>query len=233
MKAVALVSGGLDSTTVMGIVKSLGYDLYCLTFNYSQRNKIELELIKQNIVNFNPVDHRIINVDLSFLNTSSLVNKDLDVQKYRNKSEITQDIPNTYVPARNTIFLSYALSYAENIGAKDIFIGIHKSDSPSYPDCTKEFASAFENLANIGTSFINQVDDSDKKIKIHAPLIEMTKADIVRRGIELGLNYEKTISCYDPNEIGESCGKCISCLIRLDAFRNNNIDDLIPYVNLN
>jgi 7-cyano-7-deazaguanine synthase len=229
MKAVVLVSGGLDSTTVMGIVKSLGYDLHCLTFNYSQRNKIELELIKENIVNFNPLDHKIINVDLSFLNTSSLVNKNLDIQKYKNKSEITQDIPNTYVPARNTIFLSYALSYAENIGAKDIFIGIHKSDSPNYPDCTIEFALAFENLANIGTSFVN-TKENDKKIKIHAPLINMTKTDIVRRGIELGLNYEKTISCYDPNEAGESCGKCISCLIRIDAFRNNNMDDPIKYI---
>lgn len=231
MKAVVLVSGGLDSTTVMGIVKNLGYELYCLTFNYSQRNKIELELIKKNIVSFNPSEHKVINIDLSFLNTSSLVNRHLDVQKYHDKSEITKEIPNTYVPARNTIFLSYALSYAENIGAKDVFIGIHKSDSPNYPDCTIEFARAFENLANIGTSFVRQLSIDDK-IKIHAPLIEMTKTDIVKKGIELGINYENTISCYDPNDLGESCGKCISCIIRLDAFKKNGISDSIKYANL-
>jgi len=229
MKAVVLVSGGLDSTTVMGIVKNLGYELYCLTFNYSQRNRLELELIKENIINFNPVEHKIINVDLSFLNTSALVNKNLDIQKYSDKSEINEDIPNTYVPARNTIFLSYALSYAENIGAKDIFLGIHKSDSPNYPDCTIEFAKSFEMLANIGTSF-SRNNDSDKKIKIHTPLIDMTKTDILKKGIEMGISYKKTISCYDPSELGESCGKCISCVIRKDAFEKNGICDPIDYV---
>lgn len=232
MKGVVLVSGGLDSTTVMGIAKSLGYEIYCLTFNYSQRNKIEIELIEKNIANFNPIEHKIINIDLSFLNASSLVNKNLNVQKYQDKSEINQEIPNTYVPARNTIFLSYGLSYAENIGAKDIFIGIHKSDSPNYPDCTIEFASSFENLANIGTSFSRNID-SESRIKVRAPLIEMTKSDIVKKGIELGLDYKNTISCYDPNELGQSCGQCISCIIRLDAFRNNGIRDHIEYINLN
>lgn len=225
-KAVILVSGGLDSSTVLAILDNQGYDIYALSFNYAQNHLIELDKIKRLIKNYNVKEHHVLNIDLSAFKTSALINKDTKVPEYTSAKELGDKIPITYVPARNTIFLSYALGYAEVIGASEIFIGAHVDDSANYPDCRPEFVESFEKTANLAT----KAGVEGNKIHIIAPLIEMSKAQVVAKGLELGVDYSDTISCYNPSHNAESCGKCHACLIRIEAFKMNNTRDPIPYI---
>jgi len=225
-KGVILVSGGLDSSTVLAMLQKENMEIYAISFYYAQNHAIEIAKIKNFIKNYNVVDHRVINVDLSAFKTTALINEDLAVPKYDNAQEIGDKIPVTYVPARNTIFLSYALGYAEVIGASDIYIGAHMTDSANYPDCRPEYLKSFEAMANLAT----KAGTEGKKINIHAPLINMSKSEIVAAGLKLGVDYSSTISCYDPDEEGKSCGQCHACLVRVSAFEANNIKDPIAYV---
>jgi len=225
-KAVILVSGGVDSSTVLAMIKDMDYEIHALSFNYSQRNQIEVQKIKELVKDYDVKQHKIINIDLASFGGSSLTDNSIKVPKYENPSDLGDDIPVTYVPARNTIFLSYSLGFAEVIGAYDIFLGVHASDYANYPDCRPEYIEAFDKLANLATA----IGVEGKKITIHAPLINMTKMQIVKLGLELGVNYAKTISCYDPSDDGLSCGLCHACLIRISAFKNNSVSDPIEYV---
>lgn len=225
MKAVILVSGGADSSTVLAMVKNMKYEIYALTVNYQQRNNAELDKISQLIQEYNVVEHKIINIDLRLFGGSALTDEKIDVPQYVHGSDLKNSIPVTYVPARNTIFLSYALCYAEVIRARDIFIGVHTSDSADYPDCRPQYIESFQKMANLATG----IGVGGQKITIHAPLINMTKAQIIGIGLELGVNYANTISCYDPKDNGLSCGVCLACTIRLDAFKKNNVQDPIKY----
>ncbi len=225
-KAVILVSGGLDSSTVLAMLKRDNYEIYALSFNYLQNHLIEIEKIKQFVKLYNVKEHKIVNLDLSPFKTTSLINKDISVTKYKTSADIGNKVPNTYVPARNTIFLSYALGYAEVVGAQEIFIGAHVMDAANYPDCSLEYLQSFEAMANLAT----KMGIEGVKTKVIAPLINMNKAEILRTGLDLGVDYSNTISCYDPNEQGHSCGKCHPCLTRLEAFRINNLKDPIKYI---
>lgn len=224
-KAVVLVSGGLDSSTVLAMLDKQGFEIYAMSFNYAQNHVVELEKIQQFIKKYNVKEHRVVKLDLSAFR-SALVSNDIDVPKYSDSSELGDDIPVTYVPARNTILLSYALGYAETIGASDIFLGTHMTDSANYPDCRAEYLESYEKMANLAT----KAGVEGQKISIIAPLIKMSKTEIVAAGLELGVDYSNTISCYDPTKDGKSCGKCHACLVRLDAFKNNNTTDPIAYV---
>lgn len=225
-KAVILVSGGADSATVLAIAREMGYETHAMSFNYGQRNNAELRKVKELIKEYNVKQHKIVGIDLRAFGGSALTDDNIDVPHYHDVNELPEDVPVTYVPARNTIFLSYALGYAEVIGAKDIFIGVHTSDSANYPDCRPEYIKSFEKMANLATNMGIQ----GKKITIHTPLIDMTKEQIIRTGLELGVDYKNTISCYEPTEDDSSCGNCLACMIRLDAFKKNNIQDPIKYV---
>ncbi len=225
-KAVILVSGGLDSSTVLAMVREKGFEIYALSFNYAQNHVVEIEKIKQFIKPYSVKEHKVIDLDLSAFNSSALISDDIDVPKYDNAADIGNKIPVTYVPARNTIFLSYALGYAEVVGANNIFIGAHMTDSANYPDCREEYLKSFEKMANLATKAAVE----GNKISITAPLIKMSKTDIVTVGMQLGVDYSKTISCYDPTKDGKSCGKCHACLVRLRAFEENRLTDPIAYV---
>ena len=225
-KAVVLVSGGLDSSTVLAMLDKDGYEIYALSFNYSQTHLVEIAKIKSFITNYSVKAHQVINLDLSAFSSSALIDKAIKVPKYLNASEIGDNIPVTYVPARNTIFLSYALGYAEVVGALDIFIGAHMTDSANYPDCRPEYLKSFEAMANLAT----KLGVEGNKVNINAPLINMSKAEIVAKGLELGVDYSQTISCYDPTPSAVSCGKCHACLVRLEAFETNGQVDRIQYV---
>lgn len=225
-KVVVLLSGGLDSSTVLAMLQKEDVQIYALSFNYAQNHAIELDKVRSFIKNYNVAAHKVINLDLSAFNNTALINEVLEVPKYESAEELGNQIPVTYVPARNTIFLSYALGFAEVVGASDIYIGAHMEDSANYPDCRPEYLESFEAMANLAT----KASVEGQKINIHAPLIEMSKAEIVANGLEIGVDYSSTISCYDPNEKGHSCGKCHACLVRIRAFENNNIQDPIEYV---
>lgn len=212
-KAVILLSGGLDSATVCAIAKNEGYEVYALSFIYGQRHNIEIDYAKTQAEIQKVKEHKIINIDLRAFGGSALT-ADIPVPKDRSEDEISHNIPVTYVPARNTIFLSYALAYAEVIEANNIFIGVNALDYSGYPDCRPEYIEAFEKLANLATK--KGVEGSG--FKIHTPLIKLTKAEIIKLGLKLGVDYSKTISCYDPQN-GEPCGKCDSCLLREKGFR--------------
>ncbi|MGC0371874.1 MAG: hypothetical protein DGJ47_000575 [Rickettsiaceae bacterium] len=224
-KAVILVSGGLDSSTVLAMLDKKGYEIHALSFNYSQNNVVELKKIKEFLKGYNVVQHKIINFDLSLFSTSALTSKQTKVPKYKNSKEVGNAVPVTYVPARNTIFLSVALGYAETIGASDIFLGTHASDSANYPDCRPEYIKSFESMANLAT----KQGVEGNKININAPLIDMSKSEIVKKGLKLGVDYSKTISCYDPTDEADSCGECLACRIRQDAFAANNVPDPTTY----
>lgn len=224
-KAVILVSGGLDSATVLAIAKAEGYKIYPLSFYYSQRHKVELEKAGKVIESMNIDSHKIFNIDLAAFGGSALTDNKIDVPKYDSANDIGNNVPVTYVPARNTVFLSLALAYAETLGAYDIFIGAHSQDSANYPDCREDFLKSYEIMANKAVSFTSE----ENKIKVHAPLINMTKAEIIAKGLTLGVDYSNTISCYDATVDGISCGKCHACLVRLDGFRANNIKDPVIY----
>ena len=225
LKAIVLLSGGLDSTTTLAIAKNLGYDLFAISFSYGQRHKIELERAKIVAREIKTKEHRIINIDLRQFGGSALTD-DIDVPTHREDEKISTSIPITYVPARNTIFLSYALAYAEVIQCNNIFIGVTSVDYSGYPDCRPEFITAFEIMANLATKA--GVEGMDR-IKIHTPLIHMTKAEIIKEGLSLGLDYGLTHSCYDPNEVGLACGNCDSCLLRLKGFKKLGVEDPLKY----
>jgi 7-cyano-7-deazaguanine synthase len=225
-KAIVLSSGGVDSTTAMAIAKSEGYDIYCLSFRYGQRHLLELEAAKKIAGYLSARKHLIINIDLRVFGGSALTD-DIEVPKNREESEMLKDIPITYVPARNTIFLSYALAWAEVLGVSDIFIGVNAIDYSGYPDCRPEYITAFENMANLATK---AGVEGKTLIRIRTPLIHMAKADIIRRGIELGIDYSITHSCYDPSLVGKACGRCDSCLLRKKGFREVGIHDPAVYV---
>ena len=211
-KAVVLLSGGLDSATAMKMAADEGFEVYAMSFNYGQRHSIELDCALEQ-ANETAKQHRVVEIDLRAFGGSALTD-DIEVPKHNSTDDLTDEIPVTYVPARNTIFLSYALAWAEVLGANDVFIGVNALDYSGYPDCRPEFIKAFEAMANLATVAGVQ----GKKLTIHTPLIALTKAEIIKRGLELGVDYAKTTSCYDPAPDGRSCGHCDSCLLRKKGF---------------
>ena len=225
MKAVVLLSGGLDSTTILAIAKREGFDLFALTFDYGQRHHVELDRARDIAKHFGAVDHQIIKIDLRKFGGSALTDS-IEVPTGRDQEEMVSSIPVTYVPARNTIFLSFCLAYAEIKEASDIFIGVNAIDYSGYPDCRPECITAFETLANLATK---AGVEGKSKIKIHTPLIELSKAKIIQKGLELGVNYAMTHSCYNPGEEGKSCGVCDSCQLRLKGFQEAGVEDPIIY----
>jgi len=224
-KAVVLLSGGLDSTTVLAIANASGYDSYALSFSYGQRHSWELECARKIAQNSEVKDHRIAQIDLRVFGGSALT-ADISVPKGRSLEEMSDKIPVTYVPARNTIFLSFALAWAEVLGSSDIFIGVNALDYSGYPDCRPEFIEAFERLANLATK---AGVEGRRKLKIHTPLISLSKAEIVRKGQELGVDFALTSSCYDPSPTGQPCGACDSCLLRQKGFIENGLADPLKY----
>jgi len=224
-KAVVLLSGGLDSTTVVAIAREQGFSVYALSFDYGQNHKIELESAQRIAVQLGIARHVIVKVDLRSFGGSALTS-DLPVPKHRTADDMGHGIPITYVPARNTVFLSLALAWAETLGATDIFLGVNALDYSGYPDCRPEFIDAFEEMANLGTKMGTE---DGKRITIHTPLIAMTKKQIVEAGLRLGVDYSQTISCYDPGEQGEACGACDACLLRLKGFSEAGVDDPAVY----
>jgi 7-cyano-7-deazaguanine synthase len=223
--AVVLLSGGLDSATVLAMAKSQGYEVFALSFSYRQRHSWELEAAKRVAQSQGVRDHKIATIDLRVFGGSALTDN-IDVPKGRTVDEMSHGIPITYVPARNTIFLSFALAWAEVLGSSDIFIGVNVLDYSGYPDCRPEYIEAFERMANLATKA--GVEDR-QELKIHTPLITLSKAEIIRSGIELGVDYSVTSSCYDPAPNGQPCGRCDSCILRLKGFRDNGIDDPLQY----
>lgn len=224
-KAVVLLSGGIDSTTTLVIAQKMGFTIYALSFRYGQRHQIELESAVNIARNYHVVKHLTVDIDLRLIGGSALTGN-IDVPKSRSVEQMGKDIPVTYVPARNTIFLSYALAWAEVIGSSDIFIGVNALDYSGYPDCRPEYIAAYEKMANLATK---AGVEGNQKLTIHTPLIELSKADIIRQGIELGVDYSLTHSCYDPSAEGLACGECDSCLLRLKGFREAGISDPIKY----
>ena len=224
-KAVILISGGIDSSTTLAIAKDQGFDLYALSFRYGQRNVKEIESAKAVALTVSVCKHLIMDIDLSVIGASALTS-DIPVPKHNNENEITRSVPVTYVPARNTIFLSFALSWAETLGATDIFIGVNALDYSGYPDCRPKFIRAFEKTANLAT----KPSIKGRKFRIHAPLIHMTKAQIIKTGSSLGIDFSLTQSCYDPARNGKACGKCDSCILRKNGFREADIPDPTDYV---
>ena len=224
-KAVILSSGGLDSTTVMAIAKSEGYLIYSLSFSYTQRHFVELEAAKKIAEIIGVEKHLVINLDLNKIGGSALTDS-IDVPKNRNEEAFSDDIPVTYVPARNTIFLSYALAWAEVIKSSDIFIGVNAVDYSGYPDCRPEYIEAFEKMANLATK---AGVGGLTRIKINTPLLNMSKAQIIKKGIELGVDYSLTHSCYDPNPDGVACGQCDSCILRKKGFKEAGVKDPTKY----
>ena len=224
-RAVVLLSGGLDSATVLAIARSEGFEPYALSFSYGQRHVWEVEAAKQVAASVGAVEHRIASIDLRVFGGSALT-ADIDVPKGRDTDAMAQGIPITYVPARNTIFLAFALAWAEVLGSSDIFIGVNALDYSGYPDCRPEFIAAFETMANLATK---AGVEGRQALRIHTPLIALTKAEIIRKGIELGVDYGLTSSCYDPGAKGEPCGQCDSCLLRRKGFRENGIEDPVRY----
>ena len=224
-KAVVLLSGGIDSTTTLAMAKKQGFDIYALSIRYGQRHKIELEAARRIAEHFGVSRHLVVDIDLRVFGKSALTD-DIDVPKGRNLEEIGQGVPVTYVPARNTIFLSLALAWAEVLGSEDVFIGVNALDYSGYPDCRPEYMAAFEKMANLATQ---AGMERKQKLTIHAPLIRMTKAEIIKKGLELGVHYGLTHSCYDPSETGEACGQCDSCQLRLKGFEQAGIRDPIHY----
>ena len=213
-KAVILLSGGLDSTTVLAYAISQGFDCYCLSFSYGQKHDTEIDYAREIAKQFGAREHRVATIDIGAFGGSALTDDQLDVPDAGELDEHS-DIPVTYVPARNTVFLSYALGWAEVLGSTDIFIGVNAVDYSGYPDCRPEFVAAFENVANLAT----RAGVEGEKLSIHAPLIELTKGEIIKMGTDLGVDYAKTVSCYRLNGVGEACGKCDSCALRKAGFK--------------
>lgn len=222
-KTVVLLSGGLDSTTCLAIAHSQNYDCYALTVNYGQRHKHELDAATKVAKTYHVKHHSIVNIDLNQFGGSALTD-DIEVPKDRNESDLN-DIPITYVPARNTVLLSVALAWAETLNAFDIFIGVNALDYSGYPDCRPEFIKAFENTANLAT----KASIDGNKFKIHTPLINLTKAEIIQKGVNIGVNYGLTSTCYDPQINGDPCGHCDACILRLKGFKDAGFEDPLNY----
>ena len=222
--AVVLLSGGLDSTTTLAIAIAEGYETCALSFDYGQRHCLEIEAARRVASSLGAREHRVAKIDLRIFGGSALTD-DLNVPKQRSETEINQGIPVTYVPARNTIFLAYALAWAEVIQACDIFLGVNAIDYSGYPDCRPGFIEAFENLANLGT----KAGAEGRRFEIHTPLIKFSKAEIIHKAVELSVDLSLTHSCYDPTPEGLACGECDSCLLRLKGFREAGIKDPIRY----
>jgi 7-cyano-7-deazaguanine synthase len=223
--AVVLLSGGLDSATAAAIAREQGFVLYALSVNYGQRHRVELEAARRVAQSLGAAHHAVLVVDLAQLGGSALTDA-IDVPKDRSDDAMADGIPVTYVPARNTVLLSLALAYAEVVGASDIFVGVNAIDYSGYPDCRPEFIEAFAAMANLATK---ASVEGGLKFTIHAPLIAMTKAEIIRRGVQLGVDYGLTHSCYDPDLSGAACGRCDSCLLRLKGFSEAGIADPVKY----
>jgi 7-cyano-7-deazaguanine synthase len=221
VRAICLLSGGLDSTTCLAIARRDGFECYCLSFDYGQRHRFELKAAARIAQQLGAAEHKTICMDLRAFGGSALTD-DVDVPKHQSANEISSNIPVTYVPARNTIFLSFALAYAEVRGASDIFIGVNALDYSGYPDCRPEFIHAFEAMANLATK---AGVEGVTHIRIRTPLIAMTKADIIRTATALHVNLGVTHSCYDPDEQGRACGQCDSCLLRRKGFEEAGIVD--------
>ena len=225
-KAVVLSSGGIDSTTAMAIARYEGFKIYSLSFFYGQRHAFELQAAQKVATAIGVTKHLVINIDLKQIGGSSLTD-DIDVPKDRDEQEMTRGIPVTYVPARNTIFLSFALAWAEVLNSSDIFIGVTAIDYSGYPDCRPEYIDAFERMANLATK---AGVEGITKIKIRTPLIHLTKAQIIQKGIELGVDYALTHSCYDPSPQGLACGRCDSCFLRRKGFKEAGVTDPTRYI---
>jgi 7-cyano-7-deazaguanine synthase len=221
-KAVILLSGGLDSTTTLAIARSEGYELYAISFNYGQRHRVELDSAKAVAEAMEVRRSLVMDVNLRQIGASALTSEQ-EVPKGRSIDEMSEEIPPTYVPARNTVFLSLALAWAEALGARDIFIGVNALDYSGYPDCRPEYIEAFTKTANLAT----KAGIQGKGFRIHTPLISMTKAQIIRKGLELGVDYSLTNSCYDPYPNGKPCGRCDSCLLRQKGFEEAGAEDPI------
>ena len=225
-KTVVLLSGGLDSTTTLAIACSEGYDTYCLSFRYGQRHAVELQCAKNIAKALGARQHIVVDIDLRAFGASALTETDIEVPKDRSDSEMETGIPITYVPARNTIFLSYALAYAEVLVADTIFIGANAIDYSGYPDCRPEYIDAYQTMANLATQ---AGVEGKTKLRIRAPLIDKTKAEIIQIGTALGVDYSLTLSCYDPDTEGSACGRCDSCLLRKRGFKEAGIPDPTRY----
>jgi 7-cyano-7-deazaguanine synthase len=225
-KAVVLLSGGLDSATTLAIARSEDFQCYALTFRYGQRHRREIEAAKKVADFLEVIEHRCIDVDLAQFGGSALTDLAIQVPKNRTDLDRPGRIPPTYVPARNTVFLSYTLAWAEVLGAFDIFIGVNAVDYSGYPDCRPEFISAFERMANLATA---AAMEKKGKYKIHTPIINMTKREIILTGTKLGVDFSLTHSCYNPDEKGRSCGRCDSCRLRLKGFAEAGLKDPIEY----
>jgi 7-cyano-7-deazaguanine synthase len=223
--AVVLLSGGLDSTTVLAYAREAGFILHALTFRYGQRHAAEIEAARRVAQRFDVRNHVIIDIDLRTFGGSALT-ADIDVPKDRSGTEMAQGIPITYVPARNTIFLSFGLAYSEVLGASDIFVGVNAVDYSGYPDCRPEYIAAFERMANLAT---RGAVEGTTPVRIRTPLIDLSKREIIELGMRLGVDYSLTSSCYDPLPNGEACGRCDACLLRRDAFRAAGLADPAPY----
>jgi 7-cyano-7-deazaguanine synthase len=220
-RAVVLLSGGLDSTTTLAVARSWGFDVYALSLDYGQRHRVELERADRVAKLLGAVEHRTVRLDLRAIGGSALTAA-IDVPKGRSADDMAQGIPVTYVPARNTILLGLALGYAETVGAFDLFIGANVLDYSGYPDCRPEFLAAFEGLANLATK---AGVEGAGKFRVHSPLLKLTKAEIIREGTRLGVDYSQTLSCYDPDERGRACGQCDSCLLRKKGFEEAGVPD--------
>lgn len=223
--AVVLLSGGADSTTALAIARSQGFEVAALSFRYGQRHQLEIAAARRVVARFKVAKHLVLDIDLRLFGGSALTS-DIPVPKDRNPDQMSEDIPVTYVPARNTIFLSFALAWAEVLGVGDIFIGVNALDYSGYPDCRPEFIEAYCRMANLATK---AGVEGRQKIVIHTPLANLTKAEIIKWGIELGVDYSITSSCYDPSPEGEACGHCDSCVLRLKGFAENGLRDPAPY----
>ncbi len=225
-KAVVLLSGGLDSTTVLAIANNRRFETYALTFRYGQRHEFELDCARKVAKAQGVTDHVIVDIDLRTFGGSALTS-DIEVPKGRSDEEMGSGIPITYVPARNTIFLSFALAWAEVLGAQDIFLGVNAIDYSGYPDCRPEYIAAYERMANLAT---RAGVEGSSRITIHTPLIQMTKGEIIKAGLSQGVDYGLTNTCYDPADDGRGCGKCDACVLRIRGFLHAGVPDPIEYV---
>lgn len=224
-KAVVLLSGGLDSTTTLAIAVHEGYEPHAMTFRYGQRHAVEIEAARRIARQYHVVRHQIVDIDLRAFGGSALTD-DLEVPRDRSAEDMSHGIPITYVPGRNTIFLSFATAWAEVLGADDVFIGVNAIDYSGYPDCRPDYIEAFERMARLAT---RAGVEEGRRLTIHTPLIHLTKAQIVRRGLELGVDYSLTTTCYDPASDGSACGHCDACALRLKGFREAGASDPIAY----
>lgn len=224
-KAVVLLSGGLDSTTALVLAQRDGFDAYALSFKYGQRHEYEIDAARSIAKRYGVLQHVITQLDMRTFGGSALTS-DVPVPKDRTLATMVDEIPITYVPARNTIFLSFAIAWAEVLGASDIFVGMNAADYSGYPDCRPEYLRAVERMADLAT---RAGVEGRQRLRLHAPLMHMTKADIIRTGLGLGIDYSQTSSCYEPSSTGDPCGRCDSCYLRLKGFREAGVDDPLRY----